>query len=276
MRLASDKSAERIDDMNAIAWDLLAEQHQCAGSYESLLQMKPIDVLGDWALRWAESSGSKTVCHIACHLGLEAIAWAKAGYYCIGVDRSAIALRGAKKYASQVGIQQVEWCLADIGKELPIRSESIDLVWLSHGSIYWYPEIRPLLNRIVRLLRPGGVLLIEEIHPISLIVSTLQCPKHPTLQRYSFDGKPIGKEVKMQYAGGSLPCPAHIWVHSLGDVVSGAVSSGLVIIELKELGWTKFKQFPFLMEHVRNQWSPINDSTFHPPLSFRLAMKRCE
>jgi len=116
--------------------------------------------------------------------------------------------------------------------------------------------------------------LIEEIHPISLIVSTIQCSKHPTLHRYSFGGIPIEKDVKMQYAGGSIPFPAHIWVHSIGEIVSGAISSGLIVKELIELGWTTFKQFPFLMKNDSNRWSPNKDSTFHPPLSFRLAVKR--
>lgn len=274
VHLPSDNNFLSYDKLNATAWDLLAEQHMNTRSYDNLLLMHPLEVLGDWALEWARKNQIRTVCHIACHLGLEAIAWARSGFISIGIDRSSIALSGAQKYSKSAEIKRISWCLADINKELPIRNQVIDLVWLSHGTIYWYPDIGDFFNRISKIIRPGGLLLIEEIHPISLIVSTLQCEKHPTLDRYSFNGIPLEKDVKMQYAGGRIPFPAHIWVHSLGDIISKSVKNGLIINELNELGWTTFKQFPFLKEAFSNRYSPHNDCAFHPPLSFRLAMSR--
>ena len=93
---------------------------------------------------------------IACGRGRHAIAAARAGIRCLGVDRNPehLANLRAAAHAERLGVGAVRADL-ESAPRLPLRRDAFGAVL-----VFRYLH-RPLLPELVALLRPGGLLLYE-------------------------------------------------------------------------------------------------------------------
>jgi SAM-dependent methyltransferase len=98
---------------------------------------------------------------IGCGTGLFTERLAKQGFSVQGVDHSPamLAIANQRMQASVVR-DQVELQAGDV-RALPFEDKRFDLVTCT-GVLHHLPELRPCLVEAVRVLRPGGVLLIME------------------------------------------------------------------------------------------------------------------
>jgi len=119
-----------------------------------------------WAA-WARALGHLLppveVADLACgegHLTLEAARWARR---VIAIDRDPEVLRGGRALARKRGIKNVTWKRGDI-EHLPIDTASVDVALLSQAL---HQAARPAraVSEAVRILRPGGRLLVLELRP---------------------------------------------------------------------------------------------------------------
>jgi len=94
-----------------------------------------------------------------CGPGTSGIILAEMGGAVIGIDISPLAVELAKDRAMRKGVQ-FSAVLGDLEK-LPARNGSFDMclcVWVLHH----FPNIRPPLSELARVLKPGGRILILE------------------------------------------------------------------------------------------------------------------
>lgn len=173
------------------------------------------------------------VIHIQCHIGFDTISLARRGARITGLDFSPVALAKAKKLATSAGAE-VTWVQADaahIPTELHAR---FDLAYATIGAICWIGDISAWMRSAAATLRPGGHLVLVEIHPLLNMLAEEE--KFSLDFPYAFDG-PHRFNEPGTYAVPRAELPSSETVnfaHSLGETVTAAIEAGLRIDSLTE------------------------------------------
>ncbi|MCX6543955.1 MAG: metalloregulator ArsR/SmtB family transcription factor [Acidobacteria bacterium] len=94
------------------------------------------------------------------YLTLEAARWAR---HVIAVDRDPEVLRKARALARRRGVTNIIWRRGDI-ERLPLDSASVDVALLSQA-LHQAGDPARAVAEAVRILRPGGRLLVLELRP---------------------------------------------------------------------------------------------------------------
>jgi hypothetical protein len=100
--------------------------------------------------------------------------------------------------------------------------------------LVWIDDVRAWMRSAAAALRGGGKLMLVDIHPMAEMVASLD---PLTLDfPYAFDG-PRTYDEPGSYAGADLPVSSTETVeygHSLGEIVTAALSAGLRIQHFEE------------------------------------------
>ena len=117
-----------------------------------------------WAA-WSRALGlllpAVDVADLACgegYLSLEAARWARR---VVGIDRSPLVLKRAKALADRRGVKNVSWKRGELEK-LPLENATVDVALLSQA-LHHADDPRRALSEAVRILRPGGQLLLLDL-----------------------------------------------------------------------------------------------------------------
>jgi SAM-dependent methyltransferase len=172
------------------------------------------------------------VLHLQCHIGGDAISLARMGATVTAVDFSGTALARLAVLAEECGVD-VTTVEADATALPDSLNGRFDLVYATIGVMAWIGDLDGWMSGVARALRPGGRLLLVEIHPLTTMVASLDplvvdfpyCFDGP--HRYSGTGTYANRDadvswVTVQYA------------HSLGEIVTAAAAAGLVCVSLEE------------------------------------------
>lgn len=144
----------------------------------------------------------------ACGTGRWAEFLAERGFTVIGVDESPEMLERAKSK-----LPSVEFQMADV-RSIPVATESVDLVVCSLALTH-LPELDGVMLEFVRVLRPGGVAIVSNIHHLS---------------------QPLGGSVEMVLPNGRLVrLPLSLFLPS--DYINAAVKAGFDIRVCTEVCW---------------------------------------
>ncbi|HEV2427040.1 MAG TPA: class I SAM-dependent methyltransferase, partial [Acidimicrobiales bacterium] len=107
-----------------------------------------------------------------------------------------------------------------------------DLVYSTIGVLCWIDDVDAWMASVVRSLRPGGALVLVELHPLLTAVDSIG----PLVIDfpYGFDGPHVYSGTG-SYAGVETePWTTVQYGHSLGEVVTAALDAGLVVERLEE------------------------------------------
>ncbi len=154
------------------------------------------EALGAIALAGVEHGADVLDC--PCGYGRHSIVLARAGYRVVGVDRSPALLDEARKRAGEGA--SPEWVQAD-HRELPLEDASFDVALNLFSAIGYRGEEgdRLTLGELRRVLRPGGVLVLETMHRDRLM---------HIYQRRGWDPLPDGdllvEEREIDYVAGEI------------------------------------------------------------------------
>ncbi len=227
-------TARRI---NRAHWDALAAAHGQDAFYDSEALIGGADSLHE-----AEAAGVREavgavagldVLHLQCHIGFDAISLARRGARVVGADFSPASLEKARALARRCEVN-VEFVEADATK-LPVELHNrFDLVYATIGVLNWIGDIRAWMASAHAALRPGGRLVLVELHPLFNMVAAadplvLDFP-------YANDG-PRAFDEAGSYAGAELQVASTesvSYAHSLAEVVNAAIHAGLRIERLDE------------------------------------------
>jgi SAM-dependent methyltransferase len=141
----------------------------------------------------------------ACGTGRIAASLAERGHQVIGVDSSADMLARAR-----ARVPQAEFLLGDLHR-LPVPDDSVDLVVCSLALTH-VPSLGTPMAEFARVLRPGGHLVISDMHPEGVARGFV-----PTVRRA--DGQP-GRIATYR--------------HPIGDYLRAALSAGLRVRRCEE------------------------------------------
>ncbi len=146
-----------------------------------------------------------TALDAACGTGRVAAVLAECGHRVIGVDSSPDMLDYARKR-----VEDADFRLGDLDR-LPIDDGAVDVVTcalaLSH-----VPDLGPVLREFARVLRPGGHVLITDMHPEQIARTHV-----PTVRR------PDGSAARVR-----------VHQHRTGDYLRAALAAGLEVRRCEE------------------------------------------
>lgn len=221
--------------INRVSWDVLAASHGQDGYYDSEALIGGASSLieeEEAALAFAvgtELSGCR-VLHLQCHLGFDAITFARRGAAVTGVDFSTVALEKARFLSDRCGVE-VEWICADAIALPGALDGRFDLVWATMGVLCWIADIRAWMRAVANTLAAGGRLVLMDGHPLGGVLKS-----EPVLHvaRPYLDSHRRFLEAGWDYASPLRTGPQVQFFHSLGEIVSAAASAGLNVRHLHE------------------------------------------
>ena len=173
------------------------------------------------------------VVHVQCHIGFDAITLARRGARVVGYDFSATALAKARVLAERAGVD-VTFVEADATAVPASLHDRFDLAWATIGVISWIRDLDAWMRQIAAVLRPGGRLVLVEIHPLYNMIESLD-PFRVDMP-YAYDGPQLD-EAMGSYAdpGADLTDNATVcYAHGLGEIITSAVTAGLRVVALHE------------------------------------------
>jgi len=105
-----------------------------------------------------------------------------------------------------------------------------DFIYISEGSLQWFPDLDDYFAIVSRLLKPGGQLLIFEIHPIAYLFDDAN-----ETTAY-FNKGPYTYETGLDYVGGEEyeATECHWFLHKISDIVNAVLRCGIAIRSFDE------------------------------------------
>jgi SAM-dependent methyltransferase len=224
-------------ETNLSHWDTLARLHGNGDDryydVEALIRGETMMTdLEEDALAFAGGVAGKDVLHIQCHLGFDAITFAQRGARVTAIDFSRAALDKGASIAKRAGVE-VTFIEADATALPASLARRFDLAYASIGAICWIADLRAWMRAAAATLRPGGRLVLMEVHPFynMLAANDPLAIDYP----YAFDG-PRAETTTGTYANPRAPVTTTSvsYAHDLGETVTAAVEAGLRIDLLRE------------------------------------------
>ena len=225
-------------ELNRAHWDALAAVHGQDAVYDSkalIAGRRDLPETEAAAVARAVSDlRGRDVVHIQCHIGFDTIVLARRGARVTGVDFSPAALAKAADLAERCGVE-IEWVQADAAALPDSLSGRFDLAYATIGAICWIEDLGAWMRCAAATLRPGGRLVLVEIHPLYTMVESVGESLRLDFP-YAFDG-PRRFDEPGSYADPDAPVEVTaeiVYAHSLGEVVNAAIAAGLRIEALHE------------------------------------------
>ena len=226
-------------EVNRAHWDALAAVHGTGND-----DYYDVDALaaGTRGLGTAEDRAialaigdvaGKDVLHLQCHLGFDAVLLARRGARVIGADFSESSLTKAREIAARCEVQ-IEYLHAD-SLDLPSALHGrFDLVYATIGVIGWIGDLDAWMASAAAALRPGGRLVLVEIHPLYSTIGSLE----PLELDFPYeDAGPQMFDQDGSYANPDAVVASTQTIehaHSLGEVVTAAIGARMRVEALRE------------------------------------------
>lgn len=215
----------------------------------------------------------KSLLHLQCHIGTDTVSWARLGAVDVtGIDLSPNSLRHADRIARADG-RSIEWVEGDVRFASTLIDRRFDAVVTSAGTIVWLPDLDSWARSIHDLLKPGGVFMIRDDHPI---VATMDDGPWMITDDYLSGGGGRTYDDSGTYTENSdgqiTNVTNHEWRHDLGEIIGSLLAAKLSIEAFTELPYMDWQAFPILVACPQGWMLP--QGTPRIPLTFALVARR--
>jgi SAM-dependent methyltransferase len=244
-----DTSLERAMEMptkekaiasNRDAWNDSARHHKDTPEWQARLTAvgcSDFCCLDDTLRGLLEQVGvdGKDVVQLGCNNGRESLSLFALGARSVtGVDQSEAFLDQARELASR-SPHAPEFIEADI-HHLPTELHGrFDVALITIGVLNWMPDIAEFFRHVAQTLKPGGSLVVYETHPfLEMFDPESNDPYRPDSSY--FRSEPFVQDQPIVYEGKieQQAATSYWFVHTLGEIFTGAIKAGLQISHFKE------------------------------------------
>lgn len=257
---------------NRELWNGWAELHVQSPFYDVEGFKEGRETLDAVELEGVGDVRGKSLLHLQCHFGLDTLSWARRGARVTGVDFSEKAVDYARRLARELGLE-ARFIQADVtdtsAVSSELRGELFDVVFTSHGTISWLPDLRPWARTIAGALKPGGLFFIADSHPfVWMFDDTAGEPPLRLVNDY-FSRRPLVFEEKGSYAvpDAGFRATSYSWLHTFEEIVSSLTGAGLQITALREYPHLFCKWLPDMVEEGPGRYR-LPDGSPQIPLLF--------
>jgi len=181
--------------------------------------------------------GGQEVIHLQCATGEDTLSWAGLGLAAYGVDISEVQIELARAKAQAAGLN-ARFTAADVyalPEALPGDwPAQYDLVFSGGGALVWLPDIWRWAEIAAGLVRPGGKLLLEEIHPISGVLWVENGELQVAADYFGRDRTQADRGWGHFKGGEDAHETKYEFNWPLGDIVTALIRAGLTLERLEE------------------------------------------
>ncbi|MHC8314912.1 class I SAM-dependent methyltransferase [Pseudomonas sp. LB3P31] len=225
---------------NREAWNASARHHRDNPEWPILLKAvehSDFSCIDDTLRSLLEQVGvaDKDLVQVGCNNGRESLSlFALGARSVVGIDQSAAFLEQARELAAR-SPHAAHFIEADI-HHLPSELHNrFDVALITIGVLNWMPDIGEFFRHVANILKPGGALVIYETHPF-LEMFDPEASDPYSLQSAYFRREPFVQTQPIVYEGKvEQQSAASYWfVHTLGDIFTGALEAGLAVSHFKE------------------------------------------
>ena len=176
----------------------------------------------------------QAVAQVCCNNGRELLSIRNLGAgRCVGFDISDEFIAQARKL-NVAARQNCEFVQSDAYAIPASYQGKFDLVYLTVGALGWMPDLPSFIYVLVGLLKPGGTLLLYEMHPfLDMLDPVNQAdPTNPLKLRHSyFKADPFVDTGGLDYYSHQEyeSKPQYWFHHKLSDILGAVLKAGLVI-----------------------------------------------
>ncbi len=180
----------------------------------------------------------KTIAQLPCNNGRELLSLMKLGAKeAVGFDISDVAIEEARQLANiaKLNASFVRTDVLAIGDEYDRR---FDFIYISEGSLQWFPDLEAFFSVVSRLLKKGGELLIFEMHPFAYFLENGFSFERQNWDQFPsyFEKGPYHYKDGLDYVGGvAYEAKECYWfMHKMSDIISAVFKSGIDIQTFEE------------------------------------------
>lgn len=204
---------------------------------KSSLKEIELDLLGDVA--------GKSILHLQCHFGQDSLSLARMGAKVTGMDLSDSAIIKAREINNQIGTN-AEFICCDVYSLKEHLDKKFDMVYTSYGTIGWLPHLDKWADIISHFLKPGGEFIFAEFHPVVWMFDD----RFKEIAYSYFNVETIITESQGTYTdrNADLRHKEYGWNHSLDEVISALLKSGLTITTFKEYDFSPYNCFQHMIK----------------------------
>ncbi|HET7628715.1 MAG TPA: class I SAM-dependent methyltransferase [Bacillales bacterium] len=229
---------KKYTEANRKAWNEVAPKHEelKREAKKQFIDEPGFSCLDETVTRELAAIGlsGKHVAQLCCNDGVETLSLKNLGAAAVtGFDISDGAIASAQRLAEEAGIEStfVRTDVYEIPKDF---DRQFDLIYISAGALIWLPDLPGFFAVAERLLKPGGALLIYEIHPLlNMIDEEAAVPR----MKYSYFVKePQAYNEGLTYLGNDPyeASTAYNFNPTVADIVNAVVSNRFRLRKLEE------------------------------------------
>ncbi len=231
---------ETYTQANKDAWNASAEAHRHTKDWQEMIAsiaapgFSMLDDTLTQVLTEMDITGARAV-QVGCNNGRELLSLPAFGAQAVlGIDQSDAFLAQAQELAALAGSDCafLNANIYDLPDDVP---RDFDVALITIGVLGWMPDLPRFFEVVAGLLTTGGRLVIYESHPILDMYEPDEADPFTPVRSY-FNKRPQSWSETITYDGSAgAPGPESYWfTHTMGEIVTGCVASGLRIAQLTE------------------------------------------
>ena len=258
-------------EANRKNWEDRVPVHLDAWGYSMAKFIDDPDYIADGVENQRSELGSvegKTLLHLQCQLGTDALSWARLGATVTGMDFSEQAITAAKKLFADCDTPG-RFFVAELYESRSVLDEQFDIVYTGGGALIWLPDIKGWAKVVARFLKPGCVFYILEGHPMMWSVSDQDNGDQLILEWPYFEAAGAqAYETDESYTGtGNIAhTRAYNFTHGLGETIDALIQAGLELEFVHEHRVLHWQAFPLLERGDEGLWKLPPGRENHLPL----------
>ena len=217
------------------------------------------------ALLDAYGVSQKSVVQVCCNNGIDLLSVRNKGAgRCLGIDGSRAFIDQAIALAQAAGHPDIEFCCSDVYEIPDSYHGAFDIVMTTVGVLGWMPDVNRFMNACSSLLSPGGVFLMEEIHPVLGMYEE----GNPSFLKYSyFNEEPFRDTDGLDYFNHEKyeAKENYFFQHTLATILTAAIEGGLRLEHVNEIRY-----------NIGNVCADLETAPANPPLGIDLAWRKTQ
>lgn len=257
---------KKLTEQTLKSWDQAAEIHQKRNPGLLKRAAQPdFNALETDFNRLVDSQNLEgaSVVQICCNNGKDLLSIKNKGAgYCLGIDGSGSFIAQAKELSQSPHYCNVAFEQHNVYAIPEHYFGRFDFAVITVGVLNWMPDVTEFFRICSRLLKPTGMLLMEELHPVLNMYreGSLSHLAHSYFDRTAqsdtegldyFSGEKYDAEV------------SYYFQHTLGDILTAAIASNLVLQTFEELS-----------SNIGNCCGDLVHSPHNPPMAFTASWKK--
>ena len=183
----------------------------------------------------------KTVAQFCCNNGRELLSLMGLGVRDgVGFDIAENIIGQAKETAEKAGINNCAFVACNIFDIPASYHNQFDFIFFTIGTLTWFEDLTLLFDKVAKCLKPNGLLLINDFHPLMNMLPTPDEDEYDQDDLFRVAHSYFRKEPWIENSGMSYMSIVYdsktftSFSHTMSDIINALSANGIKTIKLNE------------------------------------------